>query len=106
MTANHEDLTLSQGTRITVSQDVLITSVNSAVLMLETNTGVYYELDEIGGRIWKLLEEHGTIDAVVDALIREFDVEAAQARIDVVRLVHELTANKLAAIHTDTIQAL
>ncbi len=85
--------------RITVSQDVLVTSMNDVLLMLDTKSGIYFELDEVGGRIWQLLAEHGDIQGVVRALVAEFDIGADEARADVERLVRELADNDLATIH-------
>jgi Coenzyme PQQ synthesis protein D (PqqD) len=58
------------------------------------HSGANYRLDEIGARIWELLETGASIRAIVDAVQKEYalppDVTSASVQADVIALVAEL----------------
>lgn len=53
----------------------LVTSnIDGEIVMMSVDNGEYYGLDEIGSRIWDLLENSISIEQLVDQLTEEFDV--------------------------------
>jgi len=72
------DLTM----RITVPESVLFRDLDGEAVLLETGTGRYYGLDEVGTRMWSLLQSHGEIEAVCRALLDEYDVPEDRLRAD------------------------
>jgi len=53
----------------------LVTSnIDGEIVMMSVDNGEYYGLDEIGSRIWDLLENSISIEQLVDKLTEEFDV--------------------------------
>ena len=61
-------------TRVTVPESVLFRDLDGEAVLLETATGRYYGLNEVGTRMWSLLQLHGEIEAVCRALLTEYDV--------------------------------
>lgn len=55
----------------------------------------YLGLDEVGQRVWDLLEQPRTLDAVVDALLEEYDVDRATCERDVAAFIGALEEHKL-----------
>lgn len=55
----------------------------------------YLGLDEVGQRVWDLLEQPRTLDGVVDALLEEYDVDRATCERDVAAFVAALEEHKL-----------
>jgi hypothetical protein len=98
MTPKHEEPSQLPAGRVIVSEDVLLTSMNDVVLMLDVKCGVYYELGGTGGRVWNLLAQNNDLESVVNSLVDEFDVEPVQARADVAQMVQDLVENGLATI--------
>ena len=84
--------------KIQVSGDVVTRSLAGEAVLLDLASGTYFGLDEVGTRIWQLLGEHGSADAVVAALLDEYDVEEAQVRADLDRLIRELHGKGLVRI--------
>ena len=78
-----------------VSPSVVFRQLDDGAVLLDLESGVYFGLDEIGTRVWTLLQERGTPGAVCDAMLEEFDVEPAVLAGDVLRLVGELQQNGL-----------
>jgi hypothetical protein len=80
---------------ITVSADQVSSQLGEEAVILNVKTGVYYGLNEVGARIWSLIQEPVRFDAIVQTLLEEYDVEASQCEDDVRTLLQELMAAKL-----------
>ena len=64
--------------KVTLSDQVMFRDLGGEMVLLNIETGKYYGLDEVGARIWALLEEHGALQAAFDATLDEYDVSAEQ----------------------------
>ncbi len=84
--------------KIQVSGDVVSRNLMGEAVLLDLTTGTYFGLDEVGTRVWQLLEQHGSNDAVVAALLEEYAVDEPRARADVDRLILELSEKGLVRI--------
>ena len=84
--------------KIQVSGDVVSRNLMGEAVLLDLATGTYFGLDEVGTRVWQLLEQHGSNDAVVAALLEEYAVDEPRARADVDRLILELSEKGLVRI--------
>jgi hypothetical protein len=58
--------------------------------MLDPKTSCYYRLDPIGMRVWQLLGEFQSVDAICGALEPEFQVDAETCRGDVIAFLDRL----------------
>jgi hypothetical protein len=81
-----------------VSRDVVFRELAGEGVVLDLKGGTYFGLDEVGTRIWQLIEERGRLRDVFDALLAEFDVQPATLEHDLLSLVDELTARGLVSI--------
>jgi hypothetical protein len=81
-----------------VAPGVVIQPVEDALVLLALESGVYFELDGIGARIWALLGEYGERDTVVDILLEEYVVDEARLRDDVSCLVEKLVDSGLLTV--------
>ena len=62
---------------------------------MSVDKGKYYRLDDVGTRVWDLIEAPTTVDAVCDRLVQEFHVERATCEADVRALLERLLAGNL-----------
>ena len=62
---------------------LMTADMNGSAVMMDIMSGKYYNLGEVGGRIWELLEEPMTVTALVQKLTAEYDVSAQQCRADI-----------------------
>ena len=69
---------------------------NSVLLNLETET--YFELDDVGTRMWLALDEAETIGAAARALAEVYDAPLETLERDIVRLAVELRNHGLLEI--------
>ena len=86
--------------RIAVPQRVLHQEIESETILLDVDAERYYGLDEVGSRVWQLLQEHRTLDPIVAALLSEYEVDETTLRGDLERLLDELA--ELGLIHART----
>ena len=87
------DVSLSSTAR--VSDDTVFRELEGEAVVLNLALGTYYGLDEVGTRIWQLIQRFGRLDAVLDALIAEYEVESSTAERDLLDLVAHLAAQGL-----------
>lgn len=52
----------------------MVSDMDGEKVMLSVHNGKYYNLGEVGGLIWELLEGPKSIKELVDRLIEEYDV--------------------------------
>ncbi|HEX6388538.1 MAG TPA: PqqD family protein, partial [Solirubrobacteraceae bacterium] len=76
--------------RLEFAPDVATSDLHGELVLLNFATETYYGLDEVGARMVTVLTEKPSIERGVEALRDEFDVEEAQLREDVNRLIGEL----------------
>lgn len=82
---------------MTPNPRVLLTRLADGTgVLLHLDTKLYFTLNETGVFVWDQLEGGAAdVDALVAALLEEFDVDEATARADVDVLVQQLQAEKL-----------
>lgn len=82
----------------TPSPEVLVQEVSGESVLLDLASETYFGLDEVGTRIWQLLREHGSLRAVYDAMLGEYDVEPARLEDDLLDHVGQLADAGLVAL--------
>ena len=70
-------------------------AVDSELVMLDTDKSLYFGLDEVGRRIWELLEQPQSFEAICSALQNEFDVDPKTCRTDVRAFISEMAEAEL-----------
>jgi hypothetical protein len=72
--------------------DVYSQTLSGEAVLLDVRTGRYWGLDEIGTRIWELLERSYTIEAVIGTLSEEYHADLAVLAEDTRAFVETLIA--------------
>jgi hypothetical protein len=76
--------------RVAIPETVLFRDLDGEAVLLATESGKYFGLNEVGTRMWTLLHRHGDIEAVCHALLAEYEVPEERLREDVSRFVGAL----------------
>lgn len=76
--------------QLQIAEDVLFQTVADEAVLLNIADNHYYGLDDVATRMWQLLAEHGTEEAVIEAMLAEYDVDEATLHQDFAALVTEL----------------
>lgn len=82
---------------VVASKEQVSSDLAGEAVILNVDSGVYYGLDAIGARIWNLIQEPHSIQAIVEILTREYDVEEDQCRTDLILLLQRLEEEGLVA---------
>lgn len=87
---------------IVAAADLLTNEFGTELVILNLRDGVYYSLDDVGTRIWQLIQEPRTVLAIRDAVVEEYDVDPARCERDIRQLVGALAAKGLIEIRERT----
>lgn len=83
----------------TINDDHVVSrELEGEAVMLNLESGVYFGLDEVGTRIWALIQEHRSLRKVFEAMLREYDVAPSTLESDLLRLVEQLWAKGLVSV--------
>jgi hypothetical protein len=75
---------------VQVPAEVVWQRVEDQVVLLELADGQYFALDEVGSRMWELLQECEDLDAVPRKLEEIYDADEATLRRDLAVLIAKL----------------
>lgn len=78
-----------------VSSSVVSADLDDETVLLNIDSGIYYGLDPVGTRIWELLVNGLDEDAIVQALLAEYDVPSHVLRDDVIEFLNTLEQRQL-----------
>lgn len=81
-----------------VGQNVVWNKVESDIVILNLESGTYFSLGGVGCRFWELIAEGASQEQVVQRLIAEYEVEAAQLESDLDALLRDLSTEGLVSI--------
>ncbi len=91
--------TVSLSSTFSVSKDQVSCDLAGEAVILHLKSGKYFGLNEVGARIWDLLKEHQTPEAIRDILLDEYDVDPQQCEQDLLELLQQLLEQGL--IHVE-----
>lgn len=83
--------------RLVRSEEVLFQNLNGEAVLLDLASETYFGLNDVGTRIWELLESSPTLGEISKQLHSEYDVESARAESDVLDLATRLIEAGLAS---------
>ena len=76
--------------KASISSEVLFQEVSGETVLLDLASENYFGLDEVGTRIWGLLQSGSSIGETMDTLMEEYEVERATLEKDVGELLEKL----------------
>ena len=89
---------LSLTSTVRIKDDILFNDLQGEIVILSPKDGVYFGLDPVGTRAWQLIQHHGRLGAVKDAMLKEYEVSAERLWEDLQDLVNSLLDNGLVEV--------
>jgi hypothetical protein len=86
---------ISLGSTVVAAAGQASCDVGGEAVILNLTDGVYYGLDSVGGRVWRLVQEQRTAAEIRDQLLREYDVEPDRCEQDLLALLSEMAECRL-----------
>lgn len=89
------EMAVSFDDRVVVPSGVVARSVGRSTVLLNSQSGRYFTLDDVGSRAWAELTTSPSIRAALDGLLTEFAADADQLARDVRDLIDDLSTRGL-----------
>jgi hypothetical protein len=83
---------------VTISDQVISQEVSGETVLLDLNRESYFGLDEVGTRVWQLINEDGHLPAILATMLQEFEVEELTLKNDIADLLAKLEAQGLVTL--------
>jgi len=71
------------------------TAATDGLVLLDVRGGVVLAANDVGARIWQLLEQHQTPHAIAERFAGEYEIALEQARGDVTDFIDALVSRRL-----------
>ncbi|GAB4022940.1 hypothetical protein GCM10028808_71930 [Spirosoma migulaei] len=90
-------MTITSNTRIQLVPNQSSSVLGKETVLLNYELGNYYELNEVGGFIWSLLQNHKemSVGEIQESILNEFDVEPAVCNEELRLFIENLLREKL-----------
>ena len=82
------------------NEGLLTAELDGELMAMSVERGTCYGLNAVGTRIWDLIAEPQSVDALCEQLRQEFDVGEEECRRDVIALLDEFRAEGLATVRS------
>jgi len=90
---------ISLGHSVVQTKGNLVSNMGGEKVMLSVKNGKYYNLGEIGGAIWELIEEETSVNQLVTKLLSNFNVTQNECEEQVVSFLELLLEEGLIEIN-------
>ena len=75
--------------------DVLAQGAGDTVILLAPDSGEYFTLNEVGGRIWELSDGSRSVSEIARLLAEEYEAPVDEIRADALAVLDELAEVRL-----------
>ncbi|MGD0540811.1 MAG: PqqD family protein [Tepidisphaeraceae bacterium] len=75
---------------VVAAKHQISSELDGEAVILDLEQGVYYGLNEVGARVWQLIQQPRPLEQVHRTLVNEFDVAPDECERDLVALVERL----------------
>jgi hypothetical protein len=80
---------------VAASDDAVFRELDGESVLLNLETGMYYGLDAVGTRVWQLAADGGSLRAIRERLVEEYDGDPPAIERDLLELAGALVAKGL-----------
>lgn len=100
-----EELTsrISESSIVVASHEQISSDVGGEIVILDLKSGVYHGLNEVGTRVWSLIQQPIFVQDIQQTLIQEYEVEPEICIQDLLILLNDLEAVGLVEMKNETI---
>lgn len=81
---------------------LIANQMDGEIVMMSIDNGEYYGLDEVGSRIWELMDKPVSIEELIDSLVMEFEVSREECFQDTLEFLGDLFAKDLLLVNNGT----
>ena len=82
--------TVTQRSTVVAAKNQLSSDLGGETAILDLKAGMYYGLDDVGTRVWDLVQEPSNVGDIRDRLLEEYDVAPERCERDLLALLQRL----------------
>ncbi|MEL6129345.1 MAG: PqqD family peptide modification chaperone [Cyanobacteria bacterium J06627_3] len=75
---------------ISTTPDQIASELGGEAVILNLGTGQYYGLNEVGARVWELIQQPCTFDSILHSLLEEYDVQPDVCKQDLTKILIDM----------------
>ncbi len=90
---------MTLNSKITRNSYIDATDLDGEVVMMNLEKGQYFMMNQVGSRIWEIIQEPSTVNNIINILLGEFQVEKNQCKENVVEFLGKLKNAELISIN-------
>jgi hypothetical protein len=94
--------TVSRSSTVVAAKNQVSSDLGGEVAILDLKAGMYYGLDEVGARIWELIQEPRAVREVHNMLLSQYDVERERCERDLLSLLQQLADEGLVEVRNES----
>jgi len=87
---------------VSAVKDQISSSLGDEEVILHLQSGTYYGLNEVGTRIWHLMQEPKPVREIYQQLLSEYEIDADQCERDLLALLEQLADQHLVEVNDAT----
>jgi hypothetical protein len=76
-------------------EDVMAQAAGDTVILLTPDSGEYFTLNEVGGRIWELADGSRSVAEIAAVLVDEYEAPLEDIQADTLEVLGELAEERL-----------
>lgn len=95
-------LEIFENATISPTQSQISSELADEAVILNLDSGIYYGLNEVGARIWELIQQPRSFGELHKVLLEEYDVPAEACRQDLIKALSELKSANLIEVSDET----
>lgn len=95
---------LSLNSSAVATKNQVSSDLGQEAVILDLKSGVYYGLNDVGTRIWNLLQEPKTLSEIRDLILEEYEVEPECCEQELLALLYELLDAGLIEVSNETVE--
>jgi hypothetical protein len=93
--------TVSEYSTVVAAGDQVSSDLGGEVAILNLRAGMYYGLDDVGARVWQLLQEPTVVGDIQATIAQEYEVEPTRVREDVLALLNQMADEGLIEVNDE-----
>lgn len=92
---NSKKVNIEKENIISRNPEIDATDLDGEVVMMNMEKGQYFMMNEVGSRIWEIIEEPIKVSEIINALLSEFEVEREECENTVMEFLNDLNYGAL-----------
>ena len=93
---------IAESSIVVATEDQISSDLGGESVILNMKTGVYHGLNEVGARVWDLIEKPKAVKDIKQVLLQEYEVEADICTNDLFSLLNSLKTAGLIKVTNET----